>query len=135
MFFVDRKRGVAAPPRCLGSAEAMHQATVEETAVPTSVAGGLSSRTITTQVERALGTNQLGLAEVLRLLAGGGDPPIKITAYDGSSVGPDDAELGVELLPPRATTYLASSLGQLGIARSYISGDLELRGVHPGNSL
>lgn len=76
---------------------------------------------------------RLGLAEILVLLAGGGQPPIHITAYDGSSVGPDDAELGVDLLNPRATTYLATSLGQLGIARSYIAGDLELRGVHPGN--
>jgi cyclopropane-fatty-acyl-phospholipid synthase len=87
-----------------------------------------------TQVEHTFSTNgKLGLAEVLRLLAGGGEPPIKITAYDGSSVGPDDAELGVELLTPRATTYLATSLSSLGIARSYVSGDLELRGVHPGN--
>jgi cyclopropane-fatty-acyl-phospholipid synthase len=78
-------------------------------------------------------TGKMGLAEILLALAGGGEPPIRITAYDGSSVGPEDAPLGVELLTPRATTYLATSLGQLGIARSYITGDLELRGVHPGN--
>lgn len=76
---------------------------------------------------------KLGLAEVLMLLAGGGQPPLKISAYDGSCVGPSDAELGVDLLNPRATTYLATSLGQLGIARAYVAGDLELRGVHPGN--
>jgi len=76
---------------------------------------------------------RLGLAEILVLLSGGGQPPVKVTAYDGSSVGPDDATLAVDLLTPRATTYLATSLGQLGIARSYIAGDLELRGVHPGN--
>lgn len=88
----------------------------------------------TVKTERARATKgRLGLAEILLILAGGGQPPIKITAYDGSSVGPDDAELGVHLCTPRATTYLATSLGQLGIARSYISGDLELRGVHPGN--
>ncbi|WP_193464929.1 class I SAM-dependent methyltransferase [Mycobacterium novum] len=88
----------------------------------------------TLKSERARSTKgRLGLAEILVLLAGGGQPPIKITAYDGSSVGPDDAALAVDLLNPRATTYLATSLGQLGIARSYIAGDLELRGVHPGN--
>ncbi|MGB3287368.1 class I SAM-dependent methyltransferase [Mycolicibacter algericus] len=76
---------------------------------------------------------KLGLAEILVLLSGGGQPPVKVTAYDGSSAGPDDATLGVGLLNSRATTYLATSLGQLGIARSYIAGDLELRGVHPGN--
>ncbi|MEO6795334.1 MAG: class I SAM-dependent methyltransferase [Mycobacterium sp.] len=88
----------------------------------------------TIKTEQTHATNgKLGLAEILVLLAGGGQPPIKVTAYDGSSAGPDDAELGVDLLNPRATTYLATSLGQLGIARSYIAGDLELRGVHPGN--
>ncbi|BBZ25350.1 class I SAM-dependent methyltransferase [Mycolicibacter hiberniae] len=78
-------------------------------------------------------TDRLGLAEVLMLLAGGGPPPLRISAYDGSSVGPPDATLGVELLTPRATNYLATSLGQLGIARAYVAGDLELHGVHPGN--
>ena len=78
-------------------------------------------------------TDRLGLAEVLMLLAGGGQPPLRISAYDGSSVGPPDATLGVELLTPRATNYLATSLGQLGIARAYVAGDLELHGVHPGN--
>ncbi|GFG71122.1 class I SAM-dependent methyltransferase [Mycolicibacter senuensis] len=88
-----------------------------------------------TQAEDTQNTTngKLGLAEILVLLSGGGQPPVKVTAYDGSSVGPDDASLAVELLNPRATTYLATSLGQLGIARSYIAGDLELRGVHPGN--
>ncbi|CAJ1505243.1 class I SAM-dependent methyltransferase [[Mycobacterium] kokjensenii] len=76
---------------------------------------------------------RLGLAEVLMLLAGGGQPPLKISAYDGSSIGPGDAALGVELLTPRATNYLATSPGQLGIARAYVAGDLELRGVHPGD--
>ncbi|MGV0734319.1 SAM-dependent methyltransferase, partial [Mycolicibacter sinensis] len=47
---------------------------------------------------------KLGLAEILVLLSGGGQPPVKVTAYDGSSVGPDDAALGVDLLNPRATT-------------------------------
>ncbi|MGV0734382.1 SAM-dependent methyltransferase, partial [Mycolicibacter sinensis] len=59
----------------------------------------------TLKSERARSTKgRLGLAEILVLLAGGGQPPIKITAYDGSSVGPDDAALGVDLLNPRATT-------------------------------
>lgn len=86
-----------------------------------------------TKDNRTTTEGKLGLAEILVLLSGGGQPPVKVTAYDGSSVGPDEAELSVALLNPRATTYLATSLGQLGIARSYIAGDLELRGVHPGN--
>lgn len=78
-------------------------------------------------------TGRLTLAEILELFADGNELPVKFTAYDGSSAGPDDAELGLELNSPRGTTYLTTAPGDLGIARAYVSGDLELRGVHPGD--
>lgn len=76
---------------------------------------------------------RLSLAQILEIFAAGGDLPLKFTAYDGSSAGPNDASLGLDLLTPRGTTYLATAPGDLGMARAYVSGDLELRGVHPGD--
>jgi cyclopropane-fatty-acyl-phospholipid synthase len=76
---------------------------------------------------------KLSLAEVLELFTSGGELPLKFTAYDGSTAGPDDATLGLDLLTPRGTTYLATAPGDLGLARAYVSGDLEIRGVHPGD--
>ena len=76
---------------------------------------------------------RLSLAQILEIFAAGGDLPLKFTAYDGSSAGPDDASLGLDLLTPRGTTYLATAPGDLGMARAYVSGDLELHGVHPGD--
>ncbi len=77
---------------------------------------------------------KLSLAEILEIFtAGGGELPLKFTAYDGSSAGPDDAELGLDLLTPRGTTYLATAPGDLGLARAYVAGDLETHGVHPGD--
>jgi cyclopropane-fatty-acyl-phospholipid synthase len=62
------------------------------------------------------------LAELL------GDPlPIGIRAWDGSRVGPLDAPT-VELRSPRALRRLAWSPGELGLARAYISGDLDVEG-------
>ena len=78
-------------------------------------------------------TGRLNLAQVLETLATDGHLPLRFTAYDGSSTGPDDAPLGLDLLTPRGTTYLATAPGDLGMARAYISGDLGLRGVHPGD--
>lgn len=75
---------------------------------------------------------RLTLAEILEIFASG-TQPLKFTAYDGSSAGPDDAELGLDLLTPRGTTYLATAPGDLGLARAYISGNLEAHGVHPGD--
>ncbi|MEO6880666.1 MAG: class I SAM-dependent methyltransferase [Mycobacteriaceae bacterium] len=60
---------------------------------------------------------------------------LRFTAYDGSSAGPADAPIGLHLASPRGTTYLATAPTDpdLGMARAYISGDLTLSGVHPGD--
>ncbi|QRY62613.1 class I SAM-dependent methyltransferase [Gordonia sp. PDNC005] len=58
---------------------------------------------------------------------------IRVTAYDGSSAGPADADYGLHLKNPRGTTYLVTAPGDLGLARAYVSGDLELVGSHPGD--
>ena len=76
---------------------------------------------------------KLSLAEILEIFAAGDGLPLKFTAYDGSSAGPDDADLGLDLLTPRGTTYLATAPGDLGLARAYVSGDLNLLGVHSGD--
>nr|WP_090344390.1 class I SAM-dependent methyltransferase [Mycolicibacterium malmesburyense]CRL75877.1 cyclopropane-fatty-acyl-phospholipid synthase [Mycolicibacterium malmesburyense] len=75
---------------------------------------------------------KLTLAEILEILAGG-NLPLRFTAYDGSTAGPEDSSLGLELLTPRGTTYLATAPGDLGLARAYVSGDLQPHGVHPGD--
>jgi len=77
-------------------------------------------------------TNKMTLAEILEVFAEG-RLPLRFTAYDGSCAGPDDAELGLDLRTPRGTTYLATAPGDLGLARAYVSGDLEPHGVHPGD--
>ncbi len=77
--------------------------------------------------------SKLTLAGIVELLADGERLPLRFTAYDGSSAGPADARLGLELLTPRGATYLATAPGDLGLARAYVAGDLELRGVHPGD--
>jgi cyclopropane-fatty-acyl-phospholipid synthase len=75
---------------------------------------------------------RLTLAEILELVAGS-RLPLRFTAYDGSSAGPPDAPFGLDLTSPRGTTYLATGRGDLGLARAYIAGDLDIHGVHPGD--
>jgi cyclopropane-fatty-acyl-phospholipid synthase len=81
-------------------------------------------------------TDQVGgalrLADMLDLFVEG-PLPFRFTAYDGSATGPADSPLGVHLLTPRGAAYLATSPGSLGMARAYVSGDLELVGAHPGD--
>ena len=87
---------------------------------------------MTTTDDRGTTDGKLTLAEVLESFSSG-RLPLKFEAYDGSSAGPDDAELGLNLLTPRGTTYLATAPGDLGLARAYVAGDLAALGVHPGD--
>lgn len=69
----------------------------------------------------------MGIAQTLARLVGARSG-MRIEAFDGSATGPADAELRVRLASPRALSYLASSPGQLGMARAYIAGELEVDG-------
>jgi cyclopropane-fatty-acyl-phospholipid synthase len=77
-------------------------------------------------------TRQVTIGEALtRLMAGG--VPFRFSAYDGSTAGPEDSPIHVRLLTERGLSYLLSAPGDLGMARAYVSGDLELEGAHPGD--
>ena len=53
---------------------------------------------------------------------------VAFRAYDGSSAGPANAKVTLEVKNRRAVEYIASSPNQLGLARAYVSGDLEIIG-------
>ncbi|MCB0894063.1 MAG: class I SAM-dependent methyltransferase [Nocardioides sp.] len=59
--------------------------------------------------------------------------PLRFTAYDGSVSGPEDAPFQFHLRTPRGLAYLVTAPGDLGLARAYITGELEIEGVHPGD--
>ena len=59
--------------------------------------------------------------------------PVRFTAYDGSSAGPPDAPVGLHLRNERGLAFLMTAPGDLGLARAYASGDLDLTGVPPGD--
>ena len=79
-----------------------------------------------------ISSGKMTLAEIFESLMGG-NLKIRITAYDGSAAGPPDAKYGLNLKTPRGTTYLVTAPGDLGLARAYIAGDLELVGAHPAD--
>ena len=59
--------------------------------------------------------------------------PFHLTAFDGSSAGPLDAPFGFHVSTRRGLNYMLTAPGDLGMARAYIAGDLELTGIHPAN--
>jgi cyclopropane-fatty-acyl-phospholipid synthase len=61
------------------------------------------------------------------------DFPIRFAAYDGSAIGPPDSPITMRLKNERGLRFLATAPGDLGLVRAYVSGDLDLEGVHPGD--
>src|SRR5687768_15896050 len=54
--------------------------------------------------------------------------PVGFRAYDGSTAGPRDAEILLELRKPEAISYIATAPGELGLVRAYVTGALEVHG-------
>jgi cyclopropane-fatty-acyl-phospholipid synthase len=52
---------------------------------------------------------------------------VRLTAYDGSTAGPGDAAVVVDVRSRKALAHLISAPGELGFARAYVSGELDLR--------
>ncbi|MFC5232008.1 cyclopropane-fatty-acyl-phospholipid synthase family protein [Pseudonocardia zijingensis] len=58
----------------------------------------------------------------------GQDVPIRVVAYDGSKAGPDHSDVALKVVTPRALARLATAPGTLGLARAYVTGEIEVDG-------
>jgi cyclopropane-fatty-acyl-phospholipid synthase len=67
------------------------------------------------------------LAEIFEKIVGP-DAGVQLVAYDGSKAGPEGADIRIEVKTPIAVAYLAQAPGEMGLARAYISGHLDVHG-------
>jgi cyclopropane-fatty-acyl-phospholipid synthase len=67
------------------------------------------------------------VAEIISSVVGA-DVPVRVIGYDGSKAGPDSSELALRINSPRALARLATAPGSLGLARAYVSGEIEVEG-------
>jgi cyclopropane-fatty-acyl-phospholipid synthase len=59
----------------------------------------------------------------------GDDLPVRVSAYDGSSIGPLDAPATVHLRSPAALRRMITGLGrELAFARAYVAGEIDIDG-------
>jgi cyclopropane-fatty-acyl-phospholipid synthase len=58
----------------------------------------------------------------------GTDLPIAIDCYDGSHLGPSDSATRIVVRSPKALQYVLTGLGEIGFARAYVAGELEIDG-------
>jgi len=85
-----------------------------------------------TTTDKRTDASELTIGAVVDELTGG-TMRVRFTAYDGTEAGPTDAPVGLHLRTPRGAAYLVTAPGDLGLARAYVSGDLEPSGAHPGD--
>ncbi len=67
------------------------------------------------------------VAEIISSVVGT-EVPIRVIGYDGSKAGPDSSELALRINSPRALARLATAPGTLGLARAYVTGEIEVEG-------
>jgi cyclopropane-fatty-acyl-phospholipid synthase len=58
----------------------------------------------------------------------GRDLPVRIECYDGSALGPADSGARIIVRSSDALAYIVTAPGELGFARAYVSGALDLEG-------
>ncbi|ETK32109.1 SAM-dependent methyltransferase [Microbispora sp. ATCC PTA-5024] len=58
----------------------------------------------------------------------GPDAGVEFVAYDGSKAGTPDSDVRIEVKSPAAVAYLAQAPGELGLARAYIAGHIDVHG-------
>jgi cyclopropane-fatty-acyl-phospholipid synthase len=58
----------------------------------------------------------------------GPDLPVRFRAYDGTDIGPRDAATTVTFQSSDALVRIITAPGELGIARAYVAGDIEIEG-------
>jgi len=77
------------------------------------------------------GSDALTVADIAGIVTKGA-LPFQLTAYDGSATGPADAP-GLHVNNRRALTYVLTAPGDLGLARAYVSGDIDVVNAHPAD--
>ena len=58
----------------------------------------------------------------------GTDIPIAIECYDGSRLGPPDTTSRIVVRSPKALRYVLTGPGEIGFARAYVAGEIDVEG-------
>ena len=79
------------------------------------------------QAQRSIRSVAEGLRPLIHSLLGPA-PTVPFRFWDGSRLGPDDADACIVVHSPRALRRVLYAPGELGIARAYVAGELDVEG-------
>jgi cyclopropane-fatty-acyl-phospholipid synthase len=69
----------------------------------------------------------MGIASLVEAILGP-DLPVGVEAYDGTRLGPPDAPATIVVRSPDALSRILTAPGELGFARAFVAGDLDVEG-------
>jgi cyclopropane-fatty-acyl-phospholipid synthase len=70
----------------------------------------------------------VGRADTLEQILGGGSDTVAISVFDGSRAGAADAPVTIHIRSEKALAYVATASGDLGLARAYVAGEIDVEG-------
>lgn len=73
------------------------------------------------------GNEKMRIADMFTTVVGS-DSGVAVRAYDGSEFGPADPVATIDIKSPEAVAYIATAPSDLGLARAYVSGALDVTG-------
>ena len=76
--------------------------------------------------------DKLDIAGIIDLLTTK-ELPFRITAFDGSAIGPEDSGITLRIATEEGLRHIVTAPGDLGLARAYVTDGLVAEGVHPGD--
>ena len=74
-----------------------------------------------------MSTISLPIADLIMAVLGP-DLPVAVEAYDGSRTGPADTSRVLRIRNPQALQRIVSAPGELGFARAFVAGDIDIEG-------
>jgi cyclopropane-fatty-acyl-phospholipid synthase len=107
-----------------------HVGPVEEVAVQVHdhpVSNTISVSDTTSAQTPTIERRPFGLAAAITGLLGS-EIPIAIDCYDGSRLGPPDSATHLVVRSPKALRYILTAPGEIGFARAYVAGEIEVHG-------
>ncbi len=105
----------------------VHERPVGSARPTTTSASTTASTSTSTSTSTSSTSRPSGLAAAIAGFLGT-DLPIAIDCYDGSHLGPTDTATRIVVRSPKALRYVLTGPGEIGFARAYVSGELDVDG-------
>jgi cyclopropane-fatty-acyl-phospholipid synthase len=88
--------------------------------------------TVLLKLDQGVDDGPLRVSDLLSAVVDG-PMPLRVRAFDGTETGDDGSGIVLDVRTPQGLQYVLTAPGDLGLARAYLTDNLRVDGVHPGD--